>query len=278
VAGWGWHALGLAPSPAEVSAQPSNCSRSVSFGAGAGRSSRFGYSNGFTLIELLVVIAIIALLAALLLPALRSARDSAKRSQCGNNLHQLGIAYHMYADDWDGWMNSYWSDDGGVTKFCFWIDQIGPYVNAGFPKFSTSPNTYFRTAAKNCGVFVCPSRIGDRTVNWVTPPWTGTELMYSYTRARVSNTPIGAGPSYHKLAWIKDPVSVPLIADSRDRASSCQSPSFLAANTFGPDPWGTQREHYPHTLNSNVLYNDGHVGNVAAVPNLMRNQLIQTWP
>ncbi|MCA9034422.1 MAG: DUF1559 domain-containing protein [Planctomycetaceae bacterium] len=123
-------------------------------------------NRGFTLIELLVVIAIIAILIALLLPAVQQAREAARRTQCKNNMKQLGLALHNYCD-----VYSVFPPAGtytkGTTNPAGWSIQarLLPFVEEAnlqsLIDFSRGYSSQPQVTKTRVSVLLCPSEVRD---------------------------------------------------------------------------------------------------------------------
>ncbi|MCL6503068.1 MAG: DUF1559 domain-containing protein [Pirellulales bacterium] len=129
-------------------------------------ASRRRTRAAFTLVEMLVVVAIIGVLVALVMPAVQYAREAARRSQCSNNLKQIGIAIHLYHDTYrkfpmaTHWRGKYYS---AFTAILPYLEQ-SPVYQGYDPKLSAFDPLNAATVAIPIATYTCPSMVLPRQV------------------------------------------------------------------------------------------------------------------
>jgi len=178
----------------------------------------------FTLLELLVVIAIIAILASMLLPALKTARETAKKIKCIGNLRQIGTASLIYTNDYDGWFKAPYDGTANPTLWNQTLIMFG-YLNSG-------------------EIFHCPGAEN----KWAyTPPYGNLDRRSYGIRAYPYN-------AYIKIKSISNFSDYWLCTDSFcSNAGTAPCESYIITN------WPDRFVHFRHDRNANVLYADGSV-------------------
>jgi prepilin-type N-terminal cleavage/methylation domain-containing protein len=204
------------------------------------RLTRLRCRSGFTLVELLVVIAIIGVLVALLLPAVQTAREAARRMQCGNHIRQIGLALHNYHDTNGAFPPGGFKGNCGykmgwiVRVFPFLeqaprYDSIAPLLQTATPwRFDTSPHFGLDPKYTNkIQTLTCPSSEFKKSEHYVnaTLPWVTDQspLHYRGVAGAYNVEPVVGNWSEHAVyttSGIFYPVTATRMAEIKDGTSN----------------------------------------------------------
>jgi prepilin-type N-terminal cleavage/methylation domain-containing protein/prepilin-type processing-associated H-X9-DG protein len=207
--------------------------------------------RGFTLIELLVVIAIIGILAAMLLPALNTARERAKTISCVSNLKQIGLAVTLYSDDYDNYLPQAYTLDG-----LSWQDRLVKYLKQIQGVIGTSDYEWRR----NQHVFFCPSS----NLNYI-HMGPGNPDTYAYRSYGVSLqflTSASDTTTLYRMGAVDQPSDKALVFDYNDLAPNGASGHPSDVNTVDGSAAQLASRIIPrHSKQTivNVLWADAHV-------------------
>jgi len=194
--------------------------------------------DGFTLIELLVVISIVALLIALLLPALRAAREAARTVQCLSMERQMGVAFRLYAQDYD---NRLPIKDFGPLEW--WKVIYNPYLR------QAGSGTIGQTASE---IFTCPAS----NRNWSNISRNRIDYGYNQQSFPDPTTPPTMTPGLGgvRIDDLENPSRTVIVGDSEGR----EPPSYLEKFEIRPGATRYRLNDWHPNETANVLFVDGH--------------------